>query len=40
VHTLQDVPIYSEGPGSEFLAAVSDNTDVFFAIAQALAVGE
>jgi alkaline phosphatase len=40
VHTMQDVPIYSEGPGSEMIGVLSENTDIFLAIAQALAVGE
>jgi alkaline phosphatase len=36
VHTLQDVPIWSNGPGSDALGGLIDNTDVFFAIANAL----
>jgi hypothetical protein len=40
VHTMQDVPIYSEGPGSELIAVQNENTDIFLAIAQALGVGE
>lgn len=36
VHTLQDVPVWSQGPGSRALGGMLDNTDVFFAMANAL----
>lgn len=36
VHTLDDVPLYASGPGSDYFFGVTDNTEVFFAIARAL----
>ncbi|KAL1925082.1 uncharacterized protein VTP21DRAFT_4736 [Calcarisporiella thermophila] len=41
VHTLQDVPVFSRGPGSElFSRPVIDNTEVYFAFANALGVAD
>lgn len=37
VHTGVDVPLLALGPGSERLTGVRDNTEIFFAILQALA---
>ncbi|MCL4424291.1 MAG: alkaline phosphatase [Firmicutes bacterium] len=36
VHTADDVPLTASGPGSEYLSGVKDNTEVFFAMVQAL----
>ncbi len=36
VHTLQDVPIYAQGPGSEFFGRAMENTEVFFGMANAI----
>lgn len=36
VHTLQDVPVYSQGPGSEMLGRSHENIEVFFAMAAAI----
>ena len=36
VHTLQDVPVYAQGPGSEALRGVNENIEVFFAMANAI----
>eukprot|EP00276_Gloeochaete_wittrockiana_P000051 CAMPEP_0184672216 /NCGR_PEP_ID=MMETSP0308-20130426/85971_1 /TAXON_ID=38269 /ORGANISM="Gloeochaete witrockiana, Strain SAG 46.84" /LENGTH=655 /DNA_ID=CAMNT_0027119507 /DNA_START=378 /DNA_END=2345 /DNA_ORIENTATION=- len=36
VHTLQDVVVRAFGPGSEYLGRVLDNTDVFYAMAEAV----
>jgi alkaline phosphatase len=36
VHTLQDVPVYAQGPGSECLGRVLENVEIFFCIANAL----
>ncbi|KAG0235817.1 hypothetical protein BGW42_004660 [Actinomortierella wolfii] len=40
VHSLQDVPVFAQGPGSELFRGVMDNTQVFYNIAQALGLGE
>ncbi len=37
VHTGADVPLMALGPGAERLSGVRDNTEIFFAILQALA---
>lgn len=39
VHTAVDVPLAALGPGGEALAGVRDNTEVFFAILQAVGGG-
>ncbi len=36
VHTLQDVPIYATGPGSEFFGRSMENIEVFFGMAEAI----
>lgn len=36
VHTLQDVPVWATGPGSEMLSGLIDNTEIFFAMANAI----
>lgn len=36
VHTADDVPISSSGPGSDYLNGVKDNTEVFHAMVRAL----
>jgi len=36
VHTLQDVPVYAQGPNSEHLGRFVSNIEVFFAMADAL----
>ncbi len=36
VHTLQDVPVFSQGPGSEQLGSSLENIEVFFAMAGAI----
>lgn len=36
VHTLQSVPVYSHGPGSNCLGRVVENTEVFFCMAAAV----
>ncbi len=36
VHTMQDVPVYAQGPGSECLGRVLENTEVFFCMAAAI----
>ncbi len=36
VHTLQDVPVYAQGPNSEALGASLENIEVFFAMAGAI----
>ncbi len=38
VHTLQDVPVFASGPGSDFYNGIMDNTEVFFGIANALSL--
>ncbi|KAH7057752.1 alkaline-phosphatase-like protein [Linnemannia elongata] len=40
VHSLQDVPIFASGPGSELFAGVQDNTEIFHKIAEVLGLGE
>ncbi|KAF9318426.1 hypothetical protein BG003_011250 [Podila horticola] len=39
VHSLQDVPLFAMGPGSEAFAGIMDNTEVFHKIAEALGLG-
>ncbi|KAF8987802.1 hypothetical protein BGZ52_002665 [Haplosporangium bisporale] len=39
VHSLQDVPLFAMGPGSEAFAGIMDNTEVFHKIADALGLG-
>ncbi|KAG0346381.1 hypothetical protein BG004_001845 [Podila humilis] len=39
VHSLQDVPLFAMGPGSEAFAGIMDNTEVFHKIAAALGLG-
>jgi len=36
VHTLQDVPVWAHGPGSEHLGGSMENIEVFFAMANAI----
>ncbi|GAB4527630.1 MAG: alkaline phosphatase [Anaerolineae bacterium] len=36
VHTLQDVPVYAHGPGSEFFGRNMENIEIFFGMANAL----
>ncbi len=36
VHTLQSVPVYAHGPGSECLGRSQENTEVFFCMAAAI----
>lgn len=36
VHSLQDVPVFASGPGSEFFGHVLDNTQLFFGMANAI----
>ncbi|KAG0380625.1 hypothetical protein BGX24_006772 [Mortierella sp. AD032] len=40
VHSLQDVPLFASGPGSELFAGIMDNTEVFHKIAQVLGLGD
>ncbi|KAG0339284.1 hypothetical protein BG004_006886, partial [Podila humilis] len=40
VHSLQDVPIFASGPGSNLFAGVYDNTEVFHKIAEVLGLGD
>lgn len=40
VHSLQDVPIFASGPGSELIAGVQGNTEVFHKIAEVLGLGD
>ena len=40
VHSLQDVPIFASGPGSELFAGIQDNTEIFHKIAEVLGLGE
>ncbi|KAF9095652.1 hypothetical protein BGX23_000152 [Mortierella sp. AD031] len=40
VHSLQDVPIFASGPGSELFAGIQDNTEVFHKIAEVLGLGD
>ncbi|KAG5645932.1 hypothetical protein DXG03_004721 [Asterophora parasitica] len=39
VHSLQDVSVFANGPGSEAFRGVYNNIDIFFKIADALALG-
>jgi len=36
VHTLQDVPVWAHGPGSEHLGGSMENLEIFFAMANAI----
>lgn len=36
VHTIEDVPLMAHGPGSHYFGDVLDNTEVFFAIVNAM----
>lgn len=36
VHTLQDVPVWSNGPGSECLSGLHENIEVFYCMAAAI----
>lgn len=38
-HTLQDVPIYAEGPGANLIRTQMDQTDIFFVMANVLGLG-
>ncbi len=38
VHTLQDVPIFAEGPGAAFFGHMLEQSDIFFGMAYALGV--
>ena len=38
-HTLQDVPIYAEGPGANLIRTSMDQTDIFFVLANVLGLG-
>lgn len=38
VHTLQDVPIFAEGPGADFFGHTLEQSDIFFGMAYALGV--
>jgi alkaline phosphatase len=38
VHTLQDVPVYAEGPGADFFGGTIEQSDIFFGMAYALGV--
>jgi alkaline phosphatase len=40
VHTLQDVPLYAEGPGADALRVSMENVDLFRVVAAALGAGE
>ncbi|KAF9363319.1 hypothetical protein BGX34_004394 [Mortierella sp. NVP85] len=40
VHSLQDVPIFASGPGSELFSGIQDNTEIFHKIAHVLGLGE
>ncbi|KAG0326704.1 hypothetical protein BG000_001264 [Podila horticola] len=40
VHSLQDVPIFASGPGSNLFAGIQDNTEVFHKIAEVLGLGD
>ncbi|KAG0223957.1 hypothetical protein BGW41_005279 [Actinomortierella wolfii] len=40
VHSLQDVPVFASGPGSDLFRGVHDNTEVFHNIAAVLGLGE
>jgi alkaline phosphatase len=36
VHTLQDVPVFAQGPGAAAFGGVIDNTEIFFGMASAI----
>ena len=38
-HTLQDVPIYAEGPGANLIRTSMDQTEIFFLMANVLGLG-
>ena len=38
VHTGIMVPVFAQGPGAENFSGVMDNTDVFFAMEEALGI--
>ncbi|KAF9432898.1 hypothetical protein BGZ76_010172 [Entomortierella beljakovae] len=40
VHSLQDVPIFATGPGSNLFSGVQDNTEIFHKISEVLGLGE
>ncbi|KAG0031956.1 hypothetical protein BGZ81_000222 [Podila clonocystis] len=40
VHSLQDVPIFASGPGSNLFAGIQDNTEIFHKIAEVLGLGD
>ncbi|KAG0294976.1 hypothetical protein BGZ96_000114 [Linnemannia gamsii] len=40
VHSLQDVPVFASGPGSNLFAGIQDNTEIFHKIAEVLGLGE
>ncbi|KAG0266228.1 hypothetical protein BG011_002925 [Mortierella polycephala] len=40
VHSLQDVPIFASGPGSDLFAGIQDNTEIFHKISEVLGLGE
>ncbi|KAG0082403.1 hypothetical protein BGZ92_011779 [Podila epicladia] len=40
VHSLQDVPIFASGPGSNLFAGTQDNTEIFHKIAEVLGLGD
>ncbi|KAF9200947.1 hypothetical protein BGZ49_008812 [Haplosporangium sp. Z 27] len=40
VHSLQDVPIFAQGPGANLFAGIQDNTEIFHKITQLLGLGE
>lgn len=40
VHSLTDVPVFANGPGSEMFRGVYNSIDIFFKIADALALGK
>lgn len=39
VHSMQDVPVFAVGPGSEKIGRVFDNNELFFVIADAFGLG-
>ncbi|KAF9585812.1 hypothetical protein BGW38_000634 [Lunasporangiospora selenospora] len=39
VHSLQDVPVFAAGPGSQLFSGVQDNTEIFHKIAEVLGLG-
>ncbi|KAJ3091556.1 hypothetical protein HK102_000095 [Quaeritorhiza haematococci] len=40
VHSLQDVPLFARGPGSNRASRIMDNNELFFVIAEALGLGQ